>query len=234
MGCTIPGRGVPRREQVITYGTVTYATVGYRNLYLRSSGAPAEPTSGDSGGHGHCRLLVAVGPGGIARRPAGRGLRHSTRRRPRPHPRRWRHRWAHAPGAGALPVPCDGAAGSGQLLHRGRTRGGQALPSASDAHHRSRPCGHRAQPVRQLRRGLAGQGGPRRRRRHQHAGEDPDRQRLRDPRGHAGRRRLRDHGRRRAARDPAVAHRVRLRPHRPPDDRCRRLHQGAPRLPRSR
>ena len=124
-----------------------------------------------------------------------------------------------------FPSPAMARAGARHLLRRGRPQRRHPLQAAAQADPAHRPRRPGARRRRQLRRGVAGQGGPRRRRRHQLPREDPARHADRHPRRDARRRRLRAHGRRHPARGAPAAARARGRRGRPHPGRRRRRHR---------
>ena len=100
-----------------TYANVSYGCVAKprrrRWCHERPGRAPDHHPGWDGGG----RLRMGAGPRRLPDRRAGRRLRHRPRRGVRPAPADRRPRWPHAPGAGRLPDPGDGAAGHEAVLH---------------------------------------------------------------------------------------------------------------------
>ena len=122
-----------------------------------------------------CRLVLAARAHRRPHRRAGRRVRHRARHRAGPPPAGRRPRRRPAPRPRRVPRAGGGRRGARALLHRGRPARGDALPRHPAARRSRRAL--RAQRLhrgRQLRRGLARQGGPRRRRRRELPREDPD------------------------------------------------------------
>ena len=165
----------------------------------------------DPGRNGSRRVRLAARQGSRLRRADGRRLRHRRRHPDDPHPAERRPGRPRPAGTGRLPGARARRRGTGEVLRAGRDRPRRALrrdPHADRGRGLPVPCPDRR---RQLLRGLAGQGGPRRAGRHQLPREDPARHGprhvRRDPRGRG----LCARGRRHPHADPEDGH----RPHPP-------------------